>query len=241
MNACALGRVLKKSVAWVAGQYLRYIIRPTKETQNIVDTLKSGVFDPNRNRTNSSTVVIHLRGGHVDWGRTVVPLHHYMEALKIKEKKLLNEGRPITTVYLVSVDNKESFHNVSYMNEHFPGNFEYKILPRFQLGDLKDEFENALKYNQNFSSMSRAPFVYEFLADLQLMVEADCFIGSVSSIYLITTFLRYTKLDAYKNKDCNCYLSDGRELICENNPNKMDHYRRYFFDRYNAFTGGTPF
>lgn len=238
IDVCVLGKVLKKSVAWVTGEYFKYLIRPTPYTQGILDSYKQDVFK--NIKPGTSTVTIHLRGGNPDIGRKVVSLDKYMAALNRKAEELANSGRPVSQVYLVSADNEGTFHNLSYVQERYPGPWEYKLLPRTShINGSNVEVELMLAYD--FPELSRAPFWYEFMADMQLMFEADCYIGSFSTAYLVVTFMRYTKAHAHANQKYNCFIDNGETFICEDNDAKYEILRLYFLDKYNAFTGGTPF
>lgn len=237
IDSCRLGIILKKSLAWVAGEYLRYIIRPRSDV--LLEMSPYRILPPRSELNNTSIVTIHYRGGQPDWGRRVSPLDVYMNALKIKAAELEAMGRPVSLVYLTSVNNTISFVSEEYMHSKYPAPYRYVISRRKQhdKGDIENEY--FLYMNSN---ISRASFVYEMLADAEAMVEADCLIGSISNIYLVITFLRYAvRLDAWKNKKFNCYIDDNGQLICEDDERKHEIYNRYMFDHGQAFTDGTPF
>ncbi len=82
------------------------------------------------------------------------------------------------------------------------------------------EFEKEVEFvvRENIE-LDRQPLAVEFLSDLSLMVEADAFIGSHSSIYIAAAALRYGKhFEKYLVKH-TCFISseDQHSLICEGN------------------------
>jgi hypothetical protein len=254
-NMCAIGKLLQIPTVWVAGQYLKYIMRLRDDIQQQVDQRVNGIF------TNVprfySTIAVHYRGGIPDYNRKVQSLDDYMEAVRLKAHELELQGRPVAVVYLASQDNEQIFQNTSYMHDRYGGSYEYKFLPPMTSGINKSrEIELELNAHQN---IPRQPFVVEFLADLKLMVEADAFIGSVSCIYMVAMLLRYANNPGL-HKPFTCLINHQAKLICEDDDkekreifNKLEYW--WTADTYSlrtlpedqkettlgAFEGGTPF
>ena len=78
----------------------------------------------------------------------------------------------------------------------------------------------------------------EFMTDIQLMANADCFIGSKSTMYLMTALLRYARAPT-RPKKYTCHVSQSTELICEDHSEAISIWRFYMFSP--AFRGGTAF
>jgi hypothetical protein len=252
VNLCEIGKALKKPMAWVAGQYLKYVLRLRDDIQRQVDERVKGIFTDVPRRY--STIAVQFRSGKPDAARKVLPLDIYMEAVTVKARELELQGRPVSVVYLASQNNVEVFRNESYMQERFGGNYTYKMLSPITSGiDKSREIETELG---SHPEISREPFMVELLADLKLMVEADVFIGSLSNIFDVVMLLRYAN-DPGLEKQYTCMINHQSKLLCENNDEKRvvyqlceffitgddDAYRRMRNKetKYGAFEGGTPF
>jgi hypothetical protein len=247
-DICTVARLTKKSIAWVAGQYLSYIVRPRYEILEEISQRNSQIFD-GVDRRHYSTITVHYRAGKPDFARNVPSLDSYMEAVHLKAAELATDGRPVALVYLASQDNDHVFKNESYMKEVYGGNFTYKFLPTTKTPPINTSEEIELELKK-YPSIPKKPFVLEFLADFHLMVKADCFIGSISTIYMISMLLRYARHPLRKQK-YTCLVSDTSDLICEDDNRKHKIYGDYNYwilgngaggeDRYGAFKGGVPF
>ena len=248
-DVCLLGLTLKKSIAWVAGQLLRYVMRLRPDVKERVHDRNKNVFADIQTST-QSTISVHYRAGHPDALRKVVSLDIYMDAVRAKASELAVSGRPVAVVYLASQDNENVFHNDSYMQALYPANYTYRILPPYQhYVNSSQEIEIELREHND---VPRESFVIEFLADFQLFVEGDVFIGSVSTIYMITMLMRYAH-DPARSKLWTCLVNQESSLVCEDDLefktylyNKLDYwwttdvYHRYGEVYQGAFVGGTP-
>lgn len=246
-DICTQAMAIKKPIAWVAGQYLSYIIRPRHDIQAEIYERIKGVL-PNINRKHESFIAVHYRGGQPDFNRKVIPLDSYMKAVHQKAELLAMEGRPVSVVYLASQDNVHLFMNTSFLKENYGGNFTYKFLPPLTSNvDPSKEIELELRSHPD---IPRKPYVVEFLADFQLMVKADVFIGSISTIYMIVMLLRYARHPG-RRKDFTCLINTNSEIVCEDDPRKYDIYYNFNYlilgnggggeDRFGGLKGGTPF
>ena len=142
--------------------------------------------------------------------RKLQPLDVYMQAVMQKSEELARMGRPVKVVYLTSIENLRIFKSEEYMREKYGGNFTYKILPMTSTNQ-SIEFEFIIREN---TSLDRLPFVIEFFADIKLFVTADVFIGSHSSIYIMSAALRAANYFE-RPPSHTCYISNNKELFCE--------------------------
>jgi hypothetical protein len=93
---------------------------------------------------------------------------YYMEAVRIKAQELAAMGRPVAEVYLTSQNNLHVFHNESYLQHTYGGNYTYRLLPMTDVGlDGFKDMEGQLHRNH---SVNRLPIVTEFLTDLEILV-----------------------------------------------------------------------
>jgi len=249
VDVCVLGKMLKKPIAWVAGQFLRYIMRLRPDVSDRVKARNENVFKL-VDRSTQSTISVHYRAGHPDANRHVISLDVYMNAVKLKAAELASTGRPVSVVYLASQDNDHVFINESHMQDLYPANYSYRILPPYQqLVDSSQEIEIELRMHKD---VPREPFVIEFLADFQLFVRADVFIGSISTIYMIVMLMRYSK-DPNRDKLWTCLINLEMMLVCEDNLelkyklyDSLDYWwtadvaHKYGETWVGAFRGGTP-
>lgn len=253
-NICILAKTLKKSMAWVAGQYILYLLHPRDYIQMQIDRRIHGIFDT-VDRTRYSTITVHYRSGKPDGYRKVFPLDFYMSIVKQKAAELALAGRPVAVVYLASQNNIQIFKSPEYLHEKYGGNYTYKFL--YPLSDnstinANEEIEIQFEYHPN---IPKEPVVIEFFADLQMMVDADVFIGSLSCIYWVTMMLRYAK-NPNLNKSHTCFIDRESKVICETDlTKKLDLFNRLDYwitgDLYSpkglaetyvgAFEGGVPF
>jgi hypothetical protein len=255
VNVCMIAQALQKPTVWVAGQYLKYVMRLRDDIQQQVDQRVNGIFTDVKQPY--STITVHYRGGIPDMDRKVYSLDVYMEAVRLKAHELELQGRPVAVVNLASQDNERIFHNASYMHDRYGGKYDFKFLPALTSGvDKSREIELELTAHPE---VPRQPFVVEFIADLKLMVEADVYIGSLSSIYMLTMLLRYANNPGL-HKPFTCMINHREKLICEDDEfamreiyNMTDYWRTADKTKFNhapehqketsygAFQGGTPF
>ena len=231
-DMCLLGKTLEMPTIWVMGQIVEYMFRPRPDVaasiQRRVDQVYHGV-----DIKTQSVIAVHYRAGHPDTNRQLISLDHYMTSVAIKAKELEQDGRPVAVVYLTSQDNDNIFHNVSYMQKTYGGNYTYKLLDMVRING-SEEVEYLVHDNLAPAEL----LVPEFMTDIQLMANADCFIGSKSSIYVMSALLRYARAPT-RHKKYTCHVSQSSELICEDNPKAIDIWRLYYYS--NSFRGGTAF
>jgi len=248
-DICRIGRTIKKSMSWVVGQYLSYIVRPRHDIQAMIHRRTRSIFR-DIDKSIQSSIAVHYRSGEPDFNRRVVSLDVYMAAVKMKANELASMGRPVSVVYLASQDNNNNFHNSSYMQMRYGGNYTFKFLPPYAVSDDIDPSKEVEIELREHPLVPRQPYVVEFLSDFQLMVKADVFIGSVSTIYMIAMLLRYAKHPT-RSKGHTCLIDSQARLICEDNDLKYDIYSNYNYlilgngaggeDRNGGLRGGTAF
>jgi hypothetical protein len=77
----------------------------------------------------------------------------------------------------------------------------------------------------------------EYFADVEIMTQADVFIGSLSNMYIHVAALRYARYP--QRPDANtCFVNHQGQLICEDNPNQKHGIWHYHMVNLH---GGTAF
>jgi hypothetical protein len=213
LDLCTLAERARKPLIWVYGNVMMYLLRPRTDIQIQIDDRIAYVTRAIKPGT--SFITVHVRGGELDANRVVVPLDAYMAAVETKATELSELGKPVSVVYLASNDNGHIFQSESFLHSRYNStkhNYAFKIL-NMTFWNFEKEVELIVKENKQFD---RWPLAVEFLADLQLMVEADTFIGSHSSIYVAAAAIRYGKYFQRPRKQ-TCLISDfdQHSLLCE--------------------------
>jgi hypothetical protein len=252
LDICKLAEACKKPMSWIAGQYLKYIIRFRDKIKAQIDRRKAPIFD-DVNRKSHATIAVHYRSGVLDENRVVLSLLKYMEAVKLKAHELAKDGRPVSVVFMSSKDVIKDFKSPEHLANVYGGNFTYRFLPVMEKqisANTSNDIEEELTKNPN---IPREPYFVEYMTDIQLMVEADAFIGSVSTVYFVIMLLRYARNPKRSAQKYTCVMHDhGLDLVCEDDPRKYKVYNRAPYWRTNdhftyethttAFQGGgVPF
>ena len=231
-DICLLGSKLEMPMIWVLGQLIDYKFRPRADVaatiQGRVDQVYKGV-----DLKKQSVIAVQYRAGKPDFGRKLLSLDIYMKYVEMMAKELERDGRPVAVVYLASQDNDNIFHNASYMQQTYGGNYTYRLLDMAHING-SEEVEYLVRDNLAPAEL----LVPEFMADIQLMANADCFIGSKSTIYLMAAMLRYARAPT-RHKKYTCHVSQGMDLLCEDSWNAIDIWKYYMYPA--AFRGGTAF
>lgn len=128
-DMCMLGTVTKKPMVWVLGQMIHYETRLNKRILPLVKSRVQTVMQKRNRSTTGIVMAVHVRAGKPDRGRRVLSMDTYMEAVDLKAKELAELGQHVELVYFASQHHESTFVSVDYMNQHYPRNFSYAILP----------------------------------------------------------------------------------------------------------------
>lgn len=232
-DTCTLAMKLHKSLIWVVGQLIHYTIQMRKDIRGIVN---KRVDDILYDKEQHFTVGIHVRTGQLDYGRKVLSLESYMDAL---EKKLtliddIVQNRQIM-IYFACNDIKNTIKTQEYLQEKFGEKYIYRFFYSMVVDvDMSKEIE--YQFYANYTGISRRQLMIEYLTDVHVLTQTDLFIGSESSNYGVISALKHA-LYAPRFDSNICYIDREEKLICEpNNSESIPHLLAH----YKGMTGGTP-
>jgi len=157
-----------------------------------------------------------------------------MRAVESKASELAAEGRPVVTVYLASQANDIIFHNISYIQQTFGGNYTFKMLSYVRVNG-----SNEIEYEIMKSPELKRDLSIEFFADIELFVRSTVFIGSASCMYIVAGLLRRARYFTRPTKN-TCHVSSDEQLLCEDSEQGQRIYREYYGNK-DSFVGGVPF
>lgn len=227
MNVCTLAMKTKKSLIWLIGQLIFYTIRMRSDIKEIVDSRVSQVLVNNK----AYVIGVHIRTGEPDYGRKVINLDAYMDAIEQKLKSIDIENRDII-IYFACNDNN-ILKSETYLKNTYGNKYEYKYFISM-VNDINTNKEIELELRKN-SSISRKQLMIEYLTDILILAKSDLFIGSESSNYGVVSALKHG-LGMTRFNPNICYINRDINLVCE--PPNTDlvpflYSRKYFSD-------GTP-
>lgn len=204
-DICTSAKYMKKSVQWVHGQYVDYLIRPRTDILPDIAFRVNEVFKYIKNSSIEATIGVHYRGQTPDENRKPADLDTYIEQVDIKANELKERGRIVTTVYFCSYDQSSNIRSAEYLNSKFPRPWRYIVLDHLTMGSIEAEW-SLMKLYANDKRPAHLPSkrdqVMEFLADIEILAEVDVFIGSFSNIYALATLLRVAHGKAEKSSSC---------------------------------------
>ncbi len=142
---------------------------------------------------------MHIRGGAPDGDRTPLNVSHYIDKVDLLAKELEASGKPVKGVYLCSDTPEENVKSSEYMSKTFPRSWKYFVVPHTTLGPGEAEYNlrNPMK-----NQVSRRALMAEFLADVEILSQADAFIGSASNIYFMVSAIRAAKQSGLRRHTC---------------------------------------
>ena len=218
IDICTLATEMSKPTIWIYGQLVYFIsARHSPETGAVVMNRVRQVFgsdagDMKAGNSGSAVIGVQIRAGKPDNNRLVAPFAPYIQLVDEKAAHLASVqggSRAVAVVYLASQDPESSFNNGSYMNARFPRPWKWVSLPATPQNG-KEEIEILVHRGELRDVGSLAK---EYLADVEIMVKADVFIGSVSAMYLHVSSLRYA-LHSHRSPNNTCYVHWNGQHAC---------------------------
>lgn len=103
-DLCTLATIAKKPSVWVYGNVMMYLLRLRPDIQVLVED-RIAYYVTKDVKPVTSYMTVQVRGGQPDGHRTVVPLDDYMKAIEQKADEMEALGKPVSIVYLTSIDN----------------------------------------------------------------------------------------------------------------------------------------
>jgi len=237
ISLCNLAKHYAKPIQWVMGQLIHYMTRPSADLKMLIDGRVHEILSKIPN--NTYMFAAHIRTGNPDQNRKLISLDGFINAIdkRITDIEKQNPDIRFGLVYLASQSNKELFHNETYLNKLYPRRYKFTFINNYHIaeGD-KREIELILKDGSSMASkISKFHLTVDFFTDMELFVQAEQFLGGYSSIYLMTTLLRFArKLRTVEQS--TCMLLGEKGLICEGT---MEIFRIWRWYYPGAFMGGS--
>lgn len=218
LNVCEMAKKAGKSLQWIQGQALIYLMRPRPDIAARVQERVAPIL-AKRNSKKESMIAVHVRLHEPGDGRVTQNVSEYMRYVDAFANELASKGKPVVAVYFTSDHIEECIINGSYMSRMFPRSWEYIVLEHHSLGpgDPEKNLLNPTIPQENKPKTSN--LMVDFLVDIEIMSIADAFIGSGSNIFYMVSSLRAAKQSGHRNH--TCYIGGVREadyhphLLCE--------------------------
>ena len=240
-DSCSLARKAKKPLQWIHGSLLHYIMRPSEHLRS---EIHAAVVDVRRQAGNGSLIGVHIRRGTPDSGRHVANTSYYIAAVDSIADQLVRLGRPpVTGVYICSDLQQELEVDINII---FPRPWIFFFRPHFFFppdifGNKTKEIQHVVESGRiERRGFSKRTMAVEYFVDLEILAQADAFVGSSSNVYTVVTGLRVARgYDLFKNHSCFLQLMGNPvKLVCEGTSEALAEWNHHSLGGY---TGGTLF
>lgn len=238
VDTCTMAKTIHKSLIWVYGQFLKYLIRPRKDIMVEIRKLTNS-FLSLRSPT-SSVLAVHIRGGHPDAGRIPLNLSAYIPSVDLMVEHFASLGKPVVAVYFCSDLIEENARSSEYVQAMYPRPWKAVVLPHVSLGSGEAELNLKLLHQAGNRNMpSKHQLMVDFLMDLEILTNADGFLGSGSNIYFLASAMRAANQAGPRNQTCMMQAApEGPTMLCENS-DEMKHIWHQVSA--GGYDGGSPF
>lgn len=210
-DICTAAKYTKKSVQWVHGQYVEYIIRSRTDIAPMILLRKNMVFEHITNKSHELSVSVQYRGQQPDEKRKPAPLSVYIEQIDKFSKIAEAQGKVIKVVYICSYDQKSNIVSSDHMASLFPRPWTYVVLDHLTMGSIEAEYSLMKLYPNDIKSSpdlpSKRDLVMEFMADIEILASTDIYIGTFSNIYTTVGALRIARNVSDKSNTCYVHIS----------------------------------
>jgi hypothetical protein len=212
-DICQLGIHTKKPIVWVFGQLFIYHLRlPYHSAHKVHHDITTALHllrtapNPNPQQYTCLTAALHVRTGHLDWGRHAFDgIAHINELTKINEELKIKNQQHICGVYISALNiNDTIFQNFTLGKWNFAYGFTFLIYERFT-GDPNMEVEYQFAQWKNKPNFDPLPVYLEYIMDIGIFNEVDIFIGSHSNVVHFAASMRYALHPEYPNNH-TCWL-----------------------------------
>lgn len=245
-DICVITKKLRKTILWTMGQVYIYHTRLppklhkefTDEVNLIMKLLHSAKPKHSKNNT-CVTTSIHVRTGHLDFGRRPFDGSEHIEQLRLHNEELLKQNKEICGVFVACSDpNTTIFKDVVFGKLTPLHGFDILLMPRF-IGNTSLEMEQQIWYLAAVPPFRPDRLYIEYLIDMRVFGETDIFLGSHSNMFLYAVALRQALHPSYRG-DQTCFLDSrhpGAPLSCLGSMGVLKFMR----DAVQGFNGGAMY
>lgn len=242
-DICVVTKKLKKTILWTMGQVYLYHIRlppvlnhefeaEYKMTMKILKSAK-----PKRKENKCVTTAIHVRTGHLDFGRRPFDGSEHIDRLQQMNKDLQTHGKEICSVFVATSDpNATIFANATLGRLSPMHGFDILIMPRF-LGNTSLEMEQQIFFYALTPGFRTDRLYVEYLLDMRIIGGVDIFLGSHSNMLVFANGIRAALHPEFPNNQ-TCFLDSrypGAPMSCMGTMGMLKFLR----DAAGGFNGGS--
>jgi hypothetical protein len=221
IDSCIIAKNLKKSLQFIHGNIIHYIIRQNKDLEELINIKRNEIFKIKSNISSNIIVGVHIRGGNPDSGRIVLHISHYIRVIDDLNFALKLENKSIVAVYMCSDLPEYTFISVEYLTKTYPRSYKYLTIPP-ERGSITRLKEQESEHFANNNPHEKRKLATEFFMDIDILSNTDIFIGSQSNIYVLVSALRIArninKINNFYNHSCflrSEHASKPPDLNCE--------------------------
>lgn len=199
IDSCGLAKWAKKSLQWVHGNILHYMMRPNIASHKVISERLNMVYQHIKEGSNSSLIGVHIRGGTLEHFRHPANLSYYIDAVDKIAAELSAIGKPVGAVFICSNTPDKTFVSMEHLTLNYPRPWKYVTLPH--ASSPADALLELGRFDAAKSTKAQKTpkeiLALEFFSDIEILVRSDAFIGSWSNIYFVTTALRVARGTIY--------------------------------------------
>lgn len=236
MDICTFAKVLKKSVKWVHGHLMYYMIRPRQDVQVIINQRVQSIFA----NLPKHTVTLGM-SGTLDNNRK--QLTNLTEILHIIDHKVFEifslYNQTVSMVYLCGDIPEHTFKSGEYMNTHHARPYTFTTSHLVSFG--KKDVEASLRSGDNLNQASRFDLFTDFITDIEILSTVDYLIGSNSNVYMVAAAIQAARQQhSYPENTCYVDRNEGGSegdlrSICEGTAIAHKLWSLYFHPHYTIF------
>lgn len=202
-DICAAAKYMKKSVQWIHGQYLDFMIQSRLDIASNITRRKNEILDIVKQKESGMSIGVYVEGIH-----QISEVSALIEFIDMKSKFLIDNGKLLTMVYISS----DSSIELNLLN------------------NIVTAYPRPWSYSLSTSSRSGKDSVIDFLSDVEILSNTDMFIGFFSNMYIMIALLRIAR-NFGEHKDI-CYIDpfsvDLKDIIlCEGSEAAKVSWRRF--------------
>eukprot|EP01033_Poteriospumella_lacustris_P004026 gene4027-2871_t len=245
-DICIITKKLRKTILWTMGQGLLYQTRlpPTlhKEWSDeytlTMKLLRSSRPKHHKNNT-CITASIHVRTGHLDFGRRSLDGSEHITNLNAMNEKLMKNNKEICGVFVATSDPNATIFASAAPGKLSPMHgYDVLLMPRF-VGNTSMEMEQQIWYLAANPGFRPDRLYVEYLLDLKMFGETEVYIGSHSNMFLVAAGYRAALHPEYRN-EYSCFLNSrqpGIPMACFGSMGVLQFFR----EAVQGFNGGSVY
>lgn len=245
-DICIVTKKLRKTILWTMGQGFMYLTRLpphlhkewSDEYRHTMKLLRSARPKHHKNNT-CVTASIHVRTGHLDFGRRALDGSEHLTHLNAMNAELLKQNKEICGVFVATSAPNETVFASATLGKLSPMyGYDVLLMPRF-VGNISMEMEQQIGYYTLDPTFRPDRLYVEYMLDLKMFGEAEIYIGSHSNMFMMAAGYRSALHPEYPNEH-SCFLDSrypGIPKACFGSMGVLQFLR----DTVQGFNGGAVY